>query len=98
MGLIAIALTVDVLVTTICLFIAKKKGWLETTASDLLLLISVTSMLMLIPRFGWPISVAAFITLLMVLSKLNLNSSALIAIITKGLSLAVFLLIALIFS
>jgi len=98
MGIVAIALTVDVVVTTLCLYIATRKNWVSASFKELMLIIVVTSVLSLIPRFGWPIGVVSFVGLLMLIAGLSLNTSVLIALITKGLSLSIFLGVALVFS
>ena len=95
MGLIAIAVTIDIIVSAIALCIAKRKGWIEANIKDLLTIVGIVSVVSLIPRIGWPIGVVLFAVLLMVIVGMNFNQSVKVTAAIKGLSLAIFVGIAL---
>lgn len=95
MGLIAIALVIDIVVSVICLLVSVKKGWIEANIKDLLTIVGIVSVVSLIPRIGWPIGVVLFAVLLMVIVGMNFNQSVKVTAAIKSLSLTIFVGIAL---
>lgn len=95
MGLMAVAITIDVLVSSACLYVATKKGWVTARYKDLMTMVGIVAVVSVIPRIGWPIGVLLFIALLMVLTDIKFTDSVWIAVVTKGLSLLIFFLFAL---
>ena len=65
MGFLAMTFALDVIVSTLCMYIATKLAFVKAEIKPLILIIFIVSIIALIPTVGWILSFIAFIYLLM---------------------------------
>ncbi len=93
MGYYAIAFCVDVLITTLCVFVATKLSFLKVDFKALLLIVLVVSVVSLVPTVGWLLGLILFIYLLMKVGGVEVMDGIMVVIITKLISFAVVLVV-----
>jgi len=86
MGVTAIIFTLDVLLTSLCMFLASRLALVKAEMNILLSIVFVVSLISLIPDYGWIIGIVAYIYLLMRATNADFKDSLSIVVFTKLLS------------
>lgn len=91
MGVAAIIFALDVLLTSLCVYLASRLAWVKAELKVLLSVVFVVSLVALIPGWGWLLSIVAYIYLLMRVINADFKDAVWIVIYTKLLSALVLL-------
>ncbi len=92
MGALAIVFVMDVLISTLCIYLATKLAFVKAEIKSLLLIIIVVSMLSLIPSIGWILGLIAFVYLLMRVTDADFMDCIWVVIFIKVISFVVLAL------
>ncbi len=91
MGALSIVFAVDVLVTTLCMWLATRFSFVKAESKQLMLIIVVVSVVALIPVIGWLASILLFIFALMKVSNCSAVDAVWVVLFTKLFSFIVVL-------
>ena len=95
MGLEAVILIADVLLTTICTLAAVRLRRIKANIAQLLLIIIVVTTLSLVPGIGFLLSMIVFAYLLVSYTEATMPEAVWIVVIAKMLTLAVAIVLGL---
>ena len=96
MGYLAIVFIVDVLVSTLCVFLATKFSFVKLEFKVIALIVFLVSIVSLIPVVGWFLGILLFIFLMMKEAKCTPVDALWVVIFTKVVAfVAAFLVLAL---
>jgi hypothetical protein len=83
MGALAIAFAIDVLVSTLCIWLATIFSFVKAEFKIIAAIIFVVSMVSLIPVVGWVIGIVLFIYLIMKVSNCSVVDALWVVLFTK---------------
>jgi hypothetical protein len=86
MGATAIIFALDVLLTSVCMYLASRLALLKADLKVLLSVVFVVSLVSLIPSYGWLLALPLYVYLLMRTTAADFKDSVWIVIYTKLLS------------
>ena len=86
MGLIAIAFAVDVLISTICIWLATKLSFVKIEPKIIAFIVVVVAVVSLIPMVGWVAGLALFVYLLIKASDCSMVDAIWVVLFSKLIS------------
>lgn len=89
MGALAIIFAFDVIISTLCMYLATKLAFVRAEIKPLIAIIIIVSVLSLIPSVGWVLGLIAFIYLLMRVSDADLMDCIWVVAFIKVISFLV---------
>lgn len=96
MGNLAIIFAVDILVSTLCIWLATKFSFVKIDVKLIAVIVTLVSIVSLIPTIGWLAGILLFVFLLMKLSRCSPVDALWVVLFTKLFSfLAVFVVMSL---
>jgi hypothetical protein len=96
MGSLAIIFAVDILVSTLCIWLATKFSFVKIDVKLIAVIVTLVSIVSLIPTIGWLAGILLFVFLLMKLSGCSPVDALWVVLFTKLFSfLAVFVVMSL---
>ena len=93
MGITAIIVALDVLLTAFCIYVAIRLAWLKADFKVVLPVVVIVALISLIPTYGWLLGIVSFIYLLMRTTEADLKDSIWIVIYSKLLSALMLVLL-----
>jgi len=86
LGFLAIAFAVDVLISTLCVWLATKLSFVKIEAKEIALIVLAASVVSLVPVVGWIAGFILFIYLLYQVSGCTVIDAAWVVLFTKVFS------------
>ena len=93
MGLLALAFAVDVLISTLCIWLATKLSFVKIEPKEIAFIVIAVAIISLIPMLGWLASLVLFIYLLALASGCTVVDAAWVVLFTKLFSFVVVIAI-----
>ncbi len=91
MGFLAIAFIIDVLVSTVCMWVATKFSFVKAEFKILALIVFAVALVSLIPVVGWIAAILLFIFAIMKVSNCGIVDALWVVIFTKLFSFIIVL-------
>lgn len=98
MGYMAIAFTIDIFVSTLCIWLATKFSFVKLEFKIIAMIVFLVSIVSLIPMVGWFLGILLFIFLVMKEAKCTPVDALWVVIFTKVFSFAAVFLAVMLFN
>lgn len=91
MGFYAIAFAIDVLVTTLCIWLATKFSFVKMNAKDIAVVVLLVAAVSVIPTVVWILGLVLFVYLLTQLASCTITDAIWVVLFTKLFSFGAIL-------